>query len=245
MQRRKFIATAALAAAMTGSLVTADAATAAPESGQRAGWTSTFNGSKAGWQDVVGNWVLKPGNLYNTGIAGMRTSVKHINNYTNFYYTVRMKRWGNSTGVAANAIVIRGNPSSRDGTGYWRPSYLLQYSNNGYYSVWRINADATQTAIQGWTPVSGVISKSGYNKLEVWAYGDSLDFHINGVHLWSGFDSALTFGNVGVSQYTEPGKWSQTWLDSASLTVATRVAPHDHGAAGTPVKGGTMDMAPR
>ncbi|MGB4836982.1 MAG: hypothetical protein WBP28_13020 [Nostocoides sp.] len=246
MKRRKFLTTCAAALAMSASLIVVDAADAAPEAGQRAGWTSQFNGSKAGWQNVVGNWTLRPGNLYSTGIPGKRTSVKHINNYTNFYYTVRMKRRGNSTGLAANAVVLRGNPSSRTVEGYWRPSYLFQYANQGYFSVFRFNPDGSFVAVKSWT-TTGVVNRTGYNTVEVWVDGNFLDFHINGVHLWSGFDAGgPTFGNVGVSIFTEPGKFSETFLDSATLVIdSSRRHEHASESPGKAVAGGSVDMAPR
>ncbi|GAA1763287.1 MAG TPA: hypothetical protein PKH97_11615 [Tetrasphaera sp.] len=238
MDRRSLL-TAAAVVPVTGLLLP-EAAHAAP-----AGFNSTFNGSKAGWSNVRGTWTLKPGNLYSRGIPGMRVSTKRTGNYSDFYYAVRMRRRGNSTGVAANALVVRGNPGSVDGTGNWKPSYLFQYANQGWYSVWRINANGTEGAVVNWTRTSSVFS-TGYNFVEVWVDGDYLDFHINGTHQWSGYDSALSFGQVGISYYTEPSKTAECFIDSASLTIiGSRREPCRLGAAGRAVPGGSINMAPR
>lgn len=245
MDRRQFMGVAASGLIVGGSATLAEAAQAA-EDERLAGFASSFNGSKSGWQNVVGNWTLKPGNLYNYGIAGKRTSVKHLNNYTNMYYKVRMRRRGNSTGVAANALVLRGNPSSRDTVGNWKPSYLFQYANSGWYSVYRYNADGSYTGVVPWATTSAVY-RTGYNIVEVWAYSDGyLDFHINGSHLWGGGDSGgPTFGNVGLSIYTEPGKYSETFVDYANLTILnSRSSRHHTGVSVTPRLGGSVNMAP-
>ena len=248
MNRRKFIGSAACALALAGGLVAVDGtAIAAPGERVPAGFTSTFNGSKAGWQNVVGNWSLKPGNLYNRGIAGVRTSTKHTNVYSDVYYKVVMRRRGNSTGVAANAIVINGNPNRRDALGNWKPSYMFQYANTGYVSVWRENTAAGETPLMNWT-ASSVPNRTGYNTLEVWSYSDGLlDYHLNGVHMWSGYDTTVSFGQVGVSIYTEPGKMSETFIDHATLIDNIgRQARHDHpiAPAGKSVPGGSINMAP-
>lgn len=240
MDRRSLLTAAALAP-VAGLIVpgAAQAAQAAP-----AGFNSTFNGSKAGWSNVRGSWVLRPGNLYSTGLSGLRVSVKRSGNFSDFYYKVRMRRRGNSTGIAANALVLRGNPTRVDGVGYWKPSYLFQYANQGWYSVWRINPDGSSGAVAGWTPTSSVFG-TGYNLVEVWISGDFLDFHINGVHQWSGSDSGSSFGQVGVDYYTEPGRSAECWIDSAYLVTTARHRQCRLGGAGTPVLGGSVDLAPR
>lgn len=235
---RRSILTAAAVVPVAG-LILPEAAQAAP-----AGFTSSFNGSKAGWSNVRGNWTLKPGNLYSQGIPGQRVSTKRTGNFSDFYYRVDMRRRGNSTGIAANALVVRGNPTRVDALGNWKPSYLFQYTNSRYYSVWRINADGSSAPVVSWTSTTSVYG-TGYNRVEVWVEGDYLDFHINGVHQWSGYDSALSFGQVGISYYTEPGKVAECFIDSAYLTTAIARRPCPVGAIGRAVPGGSIDLAPR
>lgn len=238
MDRRSLLTAAAVVPA--AGLILPEAAQAAVP----AGFNSTFNGSKAGWSNVRGNWTLKPGNLYARGVPNARASVKRTGNYSTAYYKVVMKRRGNSTGVAANALVMRGNPGSLTSDGNWRPSYLFQYANSGWYSVWRFNADGSAYPVAGWSTTTFVF-RTGYNTVEVWFDGSVYDFHINGYHLWSGSDSAGSFGQVGVSIYTEPGKTSETFIDSAYLsTFVNRRQPCLAPNTGRAVAGGTMDMAP-
>lgn len=242
------LGSATLGIALTAGLLagSASAAPVAADTQRAPGWTSTFNANKNGWANVKGNWTLGGGALKANGIAGKRTSVKHHNNYSDFYYRVDMWRSGNSTGHAANALVIRGNPNQLNSTWDWKPSYMFQYTNIGYYSVWRTNPDGTYTAILPWTTTSVVKGAGAYNRVEVWASGDWFDFHINGVHLWSGYHTGNSFGQVGVSNYTEPGKTSLTRLNYAKLSPSATRVEHRHAApaAGKTVPGGSVNFSP-
>lgn len=139
-----------------------------------------------------------------------------------------------------------GQSFSLDGQGRWRPSYLFQYANAGWISVFRINADGTVTTIRGWTRVPGVIwASGGYNLVEIWAADDTFSWAVNYEHVGDFGDGGPTTGSVGVSTYTEPGTWSETWIDSALLNeINTRPAHRKRGAVGNAVTGGTIDMAP-
>lgn len=64
---------------------------------------------------------------------------------------------------------------------------------------------------------------------------------------WSGYDTTVSFGQVGVSIYTEPGKMSETFIDHATLIDNIgRQARHDHpiAPAGKSVPGSSINMAP-
>lgn len=235
---RRSLFTAAAVVPVTG-LILPEAAQAAP-----AGFNSTFNGSKAGWSNVRGTWTLKPGNLYSRGLQDQYVSTKRTGNFSDFYYRVRMRRRGNSTGHVANALLVRGNPTQLGILSVWRPAYYFQYTNAGSYSVWRINNGGVSDAIASWTTSSAVLG-TGYNVLEVWANGDYFDFHINGVHQWAGTDSEFSFGQVGIGYYTEVGKVSECFVDSASLTTITsRREPCRLGATGRALTGGSLTMSP-
>lgn len=219
MKRTSVMSSAGLVLMVSASLAATDVAAAKSDPGARAGFNSQFNGTKSGWSNAVGTWTLRSGNLYNSGIPGKMTSVKHANRYTNLHYTVKMRRTGNSHPSARNSVWIRGDASRPWPTGVWRSGYQFSYANAGYFLVVRFKASGGYEVLQDWTPNSA-IKGTGYNVLEVWAYEDGfLDFHINNVHMWSGFDrNGPTYGQVGLSTSTDPRKVSETYVDYATLT---------------------------
>jgi len=209
-------------------------------------FNSSFNGSAAGWSAVKGSWGLYSGMYYRSlGLANRFATAKHTGTYENFTYEARIKRSGACTGCANN-LIIRGNPGSLAVNYYaWRPSYYFEYTNNGYFSVWEMSNGGTETSLKNWT-TTGAIVKNGWNNLKVIANGNSLKFYINNVLVWSGSDSTLANGTVGLGFYrdTNTGTYLADW---AKLTIG---APDEvpgaveEVAPGIEVPGGTIFMAP-
>lgn len=239
------VASAVLAPAASAQTATAVASGSEAEKLAPGDFNSTFNANKAGWSGVSGAWYLQAGKLHSEGLPGKWTSVKHTNAYGDFVYQAKMRRQGSSQGQWANNLTIRGNPNSLDLDGHWQPSYIFQYSNNGYFSVWRISPAGVPTPIVNWTLTPAVIKGGKYNTLKVVASGNFFSYSINGRQVWSGFDNEIAFGKVGISYYTTVGATSQMDVDWAKLqTIAGRVAADPAAEVGTPVPGGSVDQAP-
>ena len=51
-------------------------------------------------------------------------------------YTVRMKR-STDYGSSANSVLIRGTTTPLDAYKLWDMAYLFEYSDTGYFSVWK------------------------------------------------------------------------------------------------------------
>ncbi|MFH2040318.1 MAG: C39 family peptidase, partial [Chloroflexota bacterium] len=205
-------------------------------------FNSTFNGSKAGWWKVTGNWYLAGGKLRSFGVSNAFSSAKHSNNYANFTYEARMYRTGETNW--ANNLVIRGRPTVLSSTKSWSPSYIFEYSNSGYFSVWEISSSGVETVLKGWTTSSAIV-KNGWNTLKVVAVNSSLKFYINNILVWSGFDGTLKTGQVGFSFYRDAtaGRldvdWARLWIPTtAEMDLTEEVAP------GVEVSGGTIYQAP-
>ena len=84
------------------------------------------------------------------------------------------------------------------------------------------------------------------NTLKVVAVGSSLKYYINGTLVWSGTDSTLQVGQVGVGYYRDATA-ATLKVDAASATntpTADRMATADVVVSGTPLSGGTIDRAP-
>jgi hypothetical protein len=63
--------------------------------------------------------------------------------------------------------------------------------------------------------------------------------------VWSGFDSEIAFGKVGISYYTTVGATSTMDVDWAKLqTLSNRLAADPAAEIGTPVPGGSMEQSP-
>ncbi|MFZ5855407.1 MAG: C1 family peptidase [Chloroflexota bacterium] len=211
-----------------------------------AGFDSDFNGTTTGWSPVNGTWSIFNGLFYkSTGIANMTTSAKHTGSYTNLNYTAKVRRYGPCTGCAVR-MIIRGR-TVLTSTGAWRPSYLFQYSNDGYFSVFEITSTGSSIALKNWT-ASTAVKKEAWNTLKVVASNATLKFYINGVKVWQGTDTTLTSGYVGLGYYRD-GTAGTLLVDWANLVpLATSVNPAANAfevtAPGEEVPGGTVDMSP-
>lgn len=175
---------------------------------------SPFNGNANGWQVNSGIWTSTPIFLVSPGQANVRSSISYPVNYTNVWVQTRMMR--NGCVGCANAIILRGTPDPLEPMNFWRSSYLFQYTNTGKYSVFKTVGGASPVALAGWTASNAInasdVGGDYWNVLTVMASGSSLYFYINGALVWSGTDSSLSSGRVGIDMYSE-GTWNQLNVD--------------------------------
>ncbi|GAA1752700.1 hypothetical protein [Nostocoides vanveenii] len=237
MDRRQLLIAGATTGLAGATTLAAGEASAAPF-----GFNSTFTSNKLGWSNVYGNWMLRNGNLHCDGIPGYSTSVKHSNNYSDYMFQARMKRSGNYGGNAANRLIVRGNPSRLNSAMNWRPSYLFQYANAGWFSVWLITATGAETPVVGWTNLGYTLNN--YVTISAYVAGDYLALGLNGIWVWSGYNSALSFGQVGMGFWTAPGYWGKLDVDYSRLGYATRTERPTVTFAGKPTPGGSVHEAP-
>jgi hypothetical protein len=168
------------------------------------------------WFPVYGSWSMSSGYYQNSGAANLSTSAANGGTYANLDYEVKMKRTGCSS--CANRIKIRGTTTPLDSSKWWNKGYYFQYSNDGSFSVWKTNAGVS-TAIKGWTATPYIIS-DGWNTLRVVANGSSMKYYLNGHLLWSGTDTALTSGMVGMGLYRDSSSTGNLFqADSAILST--------------------------
>ncbi len=208
-----------------------------------AGFFSPFTDNADGWVIHKGIWQLEGSNYFTTaGVQGRVSSVSHIGEYSTLTYEVRMKRQGCQGN--ANAIVIRGNPIL-DSVGWWKTEYTFDYTNTGYFSVWK-DYNGSYTPLRNWTYTSA-INRGGWNVLKVKASGSSLYFYINDVLVWSGSDSAYASGRVGIAMYRGAScSGDKLWVDYARLEpTAADLPPAGMETQSTePTPGGTRNTAP-
>jgi hypothetical protein len=159
-------------------------------------------------------------------------------------YQARLLRRG--CGTCANRLIIRGNPLSLDASKWWRPSIVFQYTNGGYYSVWKISSTGTYTMVKGWT-LSSAIVKGGWNSLKVVAVSSTLRYYINNVLVYTGASAISGTGGVGIGMYRDSTSTSNAfYVDSASLATTATADPLADVAAesGVAVPGGNFNQSP-
>jgi hypothetical protein len=205
---------------------------------------NNFNASSSGWSAVTGSWALSSSAYYRSvGLASTGASAKQSGKYGDVTYEVRMQRSG-TCASCANRIIIRGNPASLFSTNWWKPAYYFQYSNDGKFSVYEATSAGTTVELKAWTS-SPAIVMNGWNTLKVVAVGSSLKFYINGTLVWSGFDSTLKVGRVGVGFYRDAaaGTMLVDWA-KASNTPTADLNLVEEVAQGVEIGGGSIDQSP-
>jgi hypothetical protein len=206
------------------------------------GFDSQFTSNYDGWAKHRGKWKLRKTNYFvTTGKDNMFSSIGYNSQYYPVEFEARMKRAGCTS--CSNNIVIRGTGTKFTAAGDWKNSYTFQDTNNGNYSVWKINKFAI-TALQGWTS-SSAINKGGFNTLKVIAKGKNMQFFINGTLVWSGSDSDLKAGRVGIQMYRYLLDGDKLTVDWANATTnASLVAAPESFVLGEELEGGDIYMSP-
>jgi hypothetical protein len=171
----------------------------------------TFNAKC--WVKYSGNWYLNNGKYQTRGVELKYATVSRKGTYSTLTYRVRLKRTGCTT--CYNFLWIRGTPSPVGSLNVWNNGYMFLYSNAGKFSVWEINSGAGHI-LKGET-TSAAINKGGWNVLKVTAKSSRLKFYANGNLLWSGLDSTLSNGKVGIGMYRNADSGHKLLVDWARL----------------------------
>lgn len=180
---------------------------------------SQFFGEAECWVFHSAEWLVDSEHLYTEGIPNSSASTSFDNmEFSDFNFEVRLMRLGSEWN--ANRIFIRGNPDPLDSENYWHSYYSFQYNRQGRFAVYKQVGGETPVELQPWTFEPNILEGDNWNILRIVAAGSSLDFYINGALVWSGIDTDLTSGRVGIGMYDSfisPGDELQ--VDWASLTV--------------------------
>ncbi|HRQ32290.1 MAG TPA: DUF1080 domain-containing protein [Anaerolineales bacterium] len=206
-------------------------------------FNSSFNGSSAGWSAVTGVWKVTGYGYYRSnGIKDRMTSAKRAGNYSNFTYSVRMKR----VGAFANGVIIRGNPNSLSFVKSWKSSYWFAYTNNGTFSIWKYPSRGAEVALKDWTASSAIV-KNGWNTLTVTANGSNFKFYINGKLVAKVADPSFRTGQVGFGFYrdTPSGYLVVNWAKVSKIVkVKADANLFEEVAPGVELEGGNSMQSP-
>lgn len=191
-------------------------------------FTSYFNGNMAGWsifKGLGGLWYTAPTYIYTPGKMGVWSNLYRSANdgkYNDFLYTATFKRVGGNTSTKspANCLMVRMGAKYTSGSYQWVPGYRFCVNNLGKYEVWYQSDLTGETySIAPWT-FSPVITKNGWNTLQVLAVGSHFEFYINGTNVKNFTDTSKDRGYVGLSMVRFDSTFNtQFQADYASLTV--------------------------
>jgi hypothetical protein len=182
------------------------------------GFNEQFNsGSAKNWDRDSGTWNVVYNQWYYTaGVAGKTSYTTYKDTYSNFDYQARL--WRYNSDVRANRLFVRVSGKTLS-TGWPSNCYAFQYMTNGQYSVWK-SVGGTLTPLQSWTNTSAIHTGNAWNELRVYANGSNFRFFINGTQVWSGSDSSLSSGRVGLGMYKSSTSSSDGfYVDWATLEV--------------------------
>jgi len=197
------------------------------------GFDSQFNVDANGWEVHSGLWWIADNAWYTTeGLPEKLSSVSYAANFRNFEYEVKLKRYNPSGYDRSNRLYIHGTPNPLGSEDSWYTGYMFQYMTDGRYSVWKEVAGVS-TPVQYWASSAAINTGDAWNTLKVVANGSNFNFYINGTLVWSGSDSSLSSGRVGIAMFRDGASTGdQLWVDWATLTPTSGTAG-TFGIAGT------------
>lgn len=182
-----------------------------------------FSGLAPGWQAVAGSWTVGSDTLSTAGIVSNTASAQYVTeSYADLDYQAIL--WRSGCMNCANRLMIRGTPQPLGDANAWYQAYVFQYTANGYASVWKV-VGGVPSALQLWTYSPAIVQGEAWNRLRVIALGNSLYFYINGTLIWSGADSDLAAGRVGIGMYRDDSTGNKLLVDEARVSTCGLTAP--------------------
>ena len=163
------------------------------------GFTSTFTRNAKGWKPVNGIWFITDKGFYKTnGTTNDIASTIHKTDFGMLTMEVRLRRKLGEDSLPTR-VHFRTAAYPLNDNGQWMNGYIFQYTNAGFYSVWKV-VDGNFSPLVGWA-YSPVIVPYGWNRLKVIANGENMEFYINDVLHAAGKDSTFSIGRVGLSMW--------------------------------------------
>lgn len=188
------------------------------------GFNSQFTGSKKGWVDLNGDWLLtSAGYLKNNGIPGEYTSTLYKKRiYDNFTYTARVKLKSVNP-KHFGGVIIDGNGQLVDTPEkkVWSYSIYVVYRNDGTAGIF-VYEDGLNIGGLPFTSCSSIVP-DGWNKIQVTTMGDSMEVFVNDTSCLNFTHYAIeNYGYVGLTEYRYDTDLAEKMLvDWAKLEVDT------------------------
>jgi hypothetical protein len=139
-----------------------------------------------------------------------------ISSYPNTDFQANLTRYGCNS--CAQGIVIHGTFVPNDATdGYLQYGYQFLITNDGYFSVWRID-NYRASWLLPWKSTTAIKKGSVQNTLRVMANHNIIYFYINSSLVWVGFDSTYPsepLGQIGMGMYQDDSNGNILTIDRA------------------------------
>ena len=216
----------------------------------KGGYFEDFNDGQAqGWEeDVDDDWNVVSGEYiaYQASPAGTDSMVATYSGFewSDCYYEVKIRR---SAVGFARYMLVRATSDfdlypTESGSGY---GFGVDESS---FLIFKL-VDGATTILEGWTNTPYLNPPEQWNTLGVNIVGTTLEFYINGNLVWSGSDSSLCEGRIGLLGFTNSGVVTTHYFDDAvviePLTISQAVSAEQQWYNEHPYKGGSPQTAPR
>ena len=156
--------------------------------------------------DIPADWQVVSGEYRAQSSDGWMFSRYAGREWADLAVQMSCRRTGD-TGNSA-AVVLRATPDFDDSVG---SGYVFQITTSGYYGVWK-QVGGSFSWLQSWT-ISPAVS-AGTNVLAAVAQGSLLSFYVNGTLVWSGTDTALASGRIGLGGYSGSSYLATHYFDN-------------------------------
>ena len=183
-------------------------------------FTQNFSSTPSDWTQNSGTWSTSGGYYFTPGRAGKSNTSTRNATCGNVDVTARV--WKSGTASNATRVIIRASGSVQS-NGRHSNYYSFQITDSGKFSVWK-SVNNTASAVKYWTTTNTIHTGNAWNLIRAVASGSSLKFYINGTLVWTGSDSSLSTGKVGVGFYSSNGGTSTSgdrlWVDYVTAQAA-------------------------
>ena len=154
------------------------------------------DGQAQNWdEDLTDNWKVVSGEYRAaTAVEDFMTATYAGSEWDDLSVEMKCRRSGSTTKAAS--VVLRASADFDDEIG---SGYIFQINTSGSYAVWK-QVGGSWSWLQSWISSSSIVP--GTNTLLASAMGNNLTFYINGAPVWSGTDSTLTSGRIGLMGFS-------------------------------------------
>lgn len=185
---------------------------------------SQFNSDANGWTTLAGSWTLGGGVYSTPGAGGRYATIAHTTPYAELDYQARIVTTGCAGAGCVTHLDVRGTPQPLLSSNDWNTGYLFGCSPGGLFAVFKW-VGGSLTTLQSYTTTSAINTADGAaNVLRVLTSGPTMVYYINDTPVWTGTDTSLTVGQVGVQAHTGSGSGRTISLDSARVTFPSPAA---------------------
>jgi hypothetical protein len=204
------------------------------------GLNNSFDHEFYGWEQLAGGtwYYTVDGNVQTDGASGVWSNMASVNIFRNFTYEVKMKRNHATMDGAATSVIVRGTGPLSTGND-WDTAYRFSFAPIGQFGVWKEVGEVSTTLIT-WTPTTSILPNN-WNKLKITMDNNKIRFYINNILVWSGVDTGIYSGKVGLSMFQQGdaiGLGNNLVVDWAKLGMS------DYFKAAEMVKAGQVELQP-